>query len=320
MTKDKKLIPFDEAIHTLRVSLLQFHIWQNEGRFEVRTNKNGKDCISLTDLEKLAYSEDVHKVALDTFKADIARREQEELIGRNRFLLQNSKTIEKYRRYIKILENIHEGYHNQLDIVHTESALVAAYVLYSKAINLLNMACLCLENHFWEAGTLLRPIDEAIDLAMYFVITQKTKEGQENLKKWFRMNKIISHSTCRKAISAHISTYLKDKDFDAQKELQDELYRKKSKWIHPTYNAILEVYRAKIGSNWIIYQGFDYGPCSYSRKIFGLSDFFQSSIWTAVQGFLICFDQNMPLTKEHRDILYALDKKFLAQMINDKTR
>ena len=129
MAKDKKLIPFDEAIHTLRVSPLQFHIWQNEGWFEVRTNKNGKDCITLTDLEKLVYSDDVHKVALDTLKADIAEREQEELIDRNKFLLQNSKAIEKYKRYIKILEDIHASYHNQLDIIHTESALVAAYVL-----------------------------------------------------------------------------------------------------------------------------------------------------------------------------------------------
>ena len=129
MAKDNKLIPFDEAIHTLRVSPLQFHIWQNEGRFEVRTNKNNKDCISLTDLKKLSYSEEVHEVALDIFKADIADREQEELIGRNKFLLKNSQAIEKYKRYIKKLEDIHASYHNQLDIIHTESALVAAYVL-----------------------------------------------------------------------------------------------------------------------------------------------------------------------------------------------
>ena len=178
------------------------------------------------------------------------------------------------------------------------------------------MACLCLENHFWEAGTLLRLIDESIDLARYFVITQKTEEGKENLKKWFRMNEIISHSTCRKAISAHTSTYLKGIDFDAQKELKDELYRKKSKWIHPTYNGILEVYRAKIGSNWIMYQGFDYGPCSYSGKIFELTDFFQSSIWTAVQGFYICFYKDMPLTEKHRRTLYSLNKIFLKEVNN----
>jgi len=291
-------------------------MWQNEGRFQMLTNKNGKDCISLTDLKKLAYSEDVHEAAIETMKNNIIIREREEIVGKEKFLLQNKKKIGKYRRYIKILENIHASYHNQLDIVHTESALVAAYVLYSKAINLLNMACLCLENHFWESGTLLRSIDEVIYLAMYFVITQKTEEGKKNLKKWFRMNEIISHSNCRKAISALMSTHQKSIDFDAHKELQDELYRKKSKWIHPTYNGILEVYRAKMGSNCIIYQGFDYGPCSYSGKIFGLTDFFQSSIWTAVQGFYICFCIDMPLREEDRKTLHSLDKKFLQEVNN----
>jgi len=179
------------------------------------------------------------------------------------------------------------------------------------------MVCLCLENHFWEAGILLRSIDEAIDLARYFVITHKTEEGKKNLKKWFRMNEIISHSNCRKAISADMNTYLKDIDFDAQKELQDELYRKKSKWIHPTYNGILEVYRAKIGSNWIMYQGFDYGPCSYSGKIFELTDFFQSSIWIAVQGFYLCFYKDMPLREEDRKTLNSLNKKF-SEEVNNK--
>jgi len=93
MTKNEKLIPFDEAIHTLRVSPLQFHIWQDEGRFEVQTNKNDKDCITFTDLKKLAYSDDVHEIALDTFKADIARREREELIYSDKFLLLLSNFI-----------------------------------------------------------------------------------------------------------------------------------------------------------------------------------------------------------------------------------
>ena len=316
MSKSEKLIPFDEAMHALRISPLQFHILQNEGRFEVKINKNGKECITFTELKNLAHSDYVHEMALDTFKNDIAGREREELISRNKFLKQNSEAIETYKDYIKTLEKIHASYHNQLDVVHTESALVAAYLLYSKVINLLNMACLCLENHFWEAGILLRPIDEAINLAEYFVITKKTEEGKKNLKKWFRMNEIISHSTCRKAFSSYVSILFNQIDFVAHKELEDELYRKKSKWIHPTYNGILEVYRGKIGKNWIMYQGLDYGSCSYLGKIFELTDFFKSSIWTAVQGFYICFCIDMPLKEEHRKILRLLDKKFLREVNN----
>ena len=313
MAKSEKLIPFDEAIHTLRVSSLHFHIWQNEGRFQIRTNKNGKDCISLTDLKKLAYSKDVHEAAMETMKNDIVIREREELIEKNKFLLENKKKTDKYRGYIKTLETIHASYHNQLDIVHTESALVAAYVLYSRVISLLNMACLCLENHFWEAGILLRSIDEAIDLAMYFIITQKTTQGEKYLKEWFRMNQIIPHSTCRKAAAKFMNTLINSITVEAQQELSGELYRKKSKWLHPTYNGILEVYRAKVGNNWIMYQGFDYGPCSYSGKVFELTDFFQSSIWTAVQGFYICFRINMPLREEDAKSLDSLNKKFLKE-------
>jgi hypothetical protein len=84
------------------------------------------------------------------------------------------------------------------------------------------------------------------------------------------MNQIIQHAECRKAISKLIADILKDETIGAHQELQAELYRKKSKWIHPTYNGIIEVYRAKIGDSWIMYEGFDYGPCSYSGKYLNL--------------------------------------------------
>jgi hypothetical protein len=114
MTRVEKFIPFDEAIHTLRITPLQFSIWQREGRFETRPNENGKDCIGITDLEKLAYSPDVHDLAIDTFKTDIARREKEEVLGRSALQLRNAKLVEKYRRYIGTLEDVHRSYHNRL--------------------------------------------------------------------------------------------------------------------------------------------------------------------------------------------------------------
>lgn len=310
-SKAEILIPFDNAIHILRVLPRQFRAWRDEGRFVVRINKNGKDCISQADLKKLAYSDDVHKAAFEAFTIDIATREQDELTGRNaQFLLQNSKTIEKYRGYIKILENIHAIYHNRLDILNTESALVAAYMLYSKVINLLKIACLCLEHRFWYSGVLLRPIDEVIDLAEYFIITEETEQGKKHLKEWFRENKAPSHKICRKAIAKYMSSLIEDETMDAHEELLRDLYGRKSKWIHPTYNGIMEVYRAKTGNKGIIPQGFDYGSCSYLRKLFELTIFFQSSIWTAVQGFFICFHKHMPLTEEDKKTLLSLNRKF----------
>jgi len=308
--KPETLIPLNDAIYTLGVAPQQFNVWRDIGSFKV-INKNGKDYITLTDFKKLAYSENVHKSALVFFTFDIVRREKERLQKNDVFLLKNSKEIDEYRGYIKTLENIHATYHNRLDILHTESALVAAYILYYKVINLLYMTCLCLENLYWHSFTLLRPIDEAIDLAKYFIITEDTAEGRNNLKKWFRLNEIIPHSYCRKAESEYTDTIIKDGKKDVHEEHLRELYKKKSKMLHPTHHGIIEPYRAKIGNGRIMYQGVDYGPCSYHRKVVELTDFFVDfSIQPAVQGFYICFHKHMPLTEEDQKTLLSLIRKF----------
>ncbi len=313
--KTLKLIPFDYAIYTLRVSPEQFYTWKDEGRFEVRINKSGKVCITEASLKKLAYSDDVHNVALDAFtealKINTAINERNELSGRNAlFICENFKRIEKYRQYIKTLEDIHASYRNRVDVLRGESALVAAYVLYSKVVSLLNMACSCLENSFWNSGIFLRMIDEAVHLAHYFIVTEKTEQGDKHLKEWFRLKHAPSHGFCRKAISEHVGSVLGNKLIDVHEEVMVDLYGQKSKWIHPNYNGIMEVYRVKKGEKGMVSQGFDYGCCSYAGKILELTDFFQSSIWTAIQSFYICFYEKMPLKAQHRKTLHALDKKF----------
>ena len=318
-SKTLKLIPFNYAIYALRVLPEHFHAWKDQGRFEVRINKSGKECITEAALKKLAYSDDVHNAAGDAFtealKINTAINEQNELSGRNAlFLCENLKRIEKYRGYIKTLENIHASYNNRVDVLRGESALVAAYVLYSQVINLLNMACFCLENCFWYSGIFLRMIDEPVHLAHYFIVTEKTEQRDKHLKEWFRLNKAPSHGFCRKAISKHVGYVLGKKLIDVLEETMTELYGQKSKWIHPNYNGIMEVYRIKTGNKGIISQGFDYGRCSYTGKILELTDFFQSSIWTAVQGFYICFYEKMPLKEQHRETLHALDKKFRQEV------
>lgn len=314
-SKPEAFIPVNDVIYTLRVARQQFNILKDIGGFKI-VNKNGKDCISQTDFKKLAYDNNVHKSAIDFFNFSLGKREVERLTKNGEFLSHNSKIISKYRGYIKTLENIHAMYHSQLNILHTESALVAAYLLYYKVINLLYMSCTCLENLYWHSTVLLRPIDEAIDLALYFVITEKTNKGKNDLKKWFRENEIISHRDCREAKAKHLQTFLKDEQYKIDHDRLTELYKKKSATLHPTHHEIIELYGAKIGNNWIMYQGIDYAACSYCGKILELTKFFQSSIWSAVQGFFICFSMNMPLRKEDRDTLSLLNKKFSEEVDN----
>jgi len=41
-----------------------------------------------------------------------------------------------------------------------------------------------------------------------------------------------------------------------------------------------------------------------------LVEFFKSIIWTAFQGFLICFREKMPLEKGDKDILLSINDKY----------
>lgn len=307
-----RLIRIDNAIYILRVSPQQFRTWQEEGKFEIKLNKNGKPCITETDLRKLAYSDFVQAASFDALLNHLKRHQEDDATGKN-FLFGKSikETVDKYRFYIKTLERIHANYQNRTALIHSESALLAAYMLHARVINLLNMACLCLENHYWYTSLLLRPIDVAIDLSEYFIITENTEVGAKDLKAWFRENKTPSHSTCRKTISKCMGSLLGDGIIEIHEETMSDLYGSKSKSVHPTYNEILMLsFNPEVENRQIVSMSFDYDRCSNLRELFELSLFFQSSIWSTVQGFLFCFQETMPLTESDKATLLSLNKKF----------
>ena len=93
-----------------------------------------------------------------------------------------------------------------------------------------------------------------------------------------------------------------------------ELYQKKSKTIHHSMNGIMEYYNARIDNDKLISVGFDYGKCSYPRKLLREIGFFQTNIWSAIHGFFICFDESLPLDKEDSDLLFKIDRKFYSKM------
>ena len=181
--QSEKLIRIDNAIYILRVSPEQFHSWNKEGKFEIKLNKNGKPCITETDLKRLAYSDFVRESSFEAFLDYIKQRKDDDAIGKNHIFDKRIKeNVKKYRSYTKTLEGIHANYQDRIDLIHSESALLAAYMLHARVINLLNIAWLCLENHYWYASLLLRPIDETIDLAEYFTIAENKEYGKKHLR------------------------------------------------------------------------------------------------------------------------------------------
>jgi len=308
--KGRKLIPFSIAIQTLMLNQKTFYNLIKDKKIEIHQNNNLDSCILDSDLKSLCYDEEVINNSKKDILANLSSLESDKINKKDEILIQKTKELlRQYRKDIKVLERIHNKYKNNVDILNDNTALVAAYILFAKVINLLNMVCLCLENFYFHSCSLLRIIDETIDVAEYFIISEGTEEGGLALKIWFREDFSPSNSTCREELSKGMGSIIQNKP-EANKELMNTLYQLKSKMIHPTRSIILEglIYSRKDGIS--LPNSFDYKRCSYARRLYKLVVFFKSSIWTAFQGFFICFHEKMPLEKEDKDILISINDKY----------
>ncbi len=314
-------IPWDEATHVLRVSENQMYHWAKLGLINIETDSKGKKIISFEAFKKLAHSDKVKKASFNTFLNETRRREEDTKLQNNDFFNQRiSEMLKNYNHYVTTLESIHDKYKNKFNALVDESAVAAAYILYSRVIALLKMTILCLENKFIEAWILIRSIDEAINLAEFFCYNENTKEGKKYLSLWFRENISPTHSICRESIANFMHTQLPSDSLEDIKNNLNILYQRKSKLVHHTFNGIIEYYNAKTDGKKLIPLGFDYGNCSYPRKLYELAEFFQSSIWTSIQSFIHVFHKRQPLGKDDLKILIDLDNKFLSDMKDRKFR
>ena len=310
MPKEVKLIPFSIAAQTLMLNQNIFYDLIKDKKIKIHKNTNLNNCISDSDLKILCYNEEVRNISKTYLLNSLLSLESDKINKKDEILIQKIKELlEQYRKDINVLEKIHNKYKNKVNILNDETALSAAYILFAKVINLLNMACLCLENYYLNAGSLLRIIDETIDVAEYFIISEDTEKGDLGLKKWFKEDDSPSNLTCREKLSKDMSSIIQNKP-KANEGLMKTVYYQKSKMIHPTRNVILEslIYSEKEGI--LLSNSFEYKRCSYARRVYKLVEFFKSSIWTAFQGFFICFYEKMPLEESDKDVLIFFNDKY----------
>lgn len=313
--KKESYITVEEAMHSMRVAPLHMENWIREGRVKVVDTPIGR-TIRESEFKKLAHSPEALEAALEGLANQTARRESDETTGRSQeFKVEIAQVVQEYYAHIDTLERIHRKYHDRLDVLSTQSPTVAAYIIFSKILALLRMTCLCLEHHYWDAVILLRPIDEAVTLAEYFVTTADSAQGKKHLEEWFRENKSPSSSVCREGVEEFFKSLPPEQGDGTIGHALRQLYQVKSKPVHNTLNDIMEVYQTRLENGKLIGVGFDYGPCSYPRKMLGFIHFFRSSIWTTVQSFQICFQVAAPLL-EQEDInaLLNLNLKFLREI------
>jgi hypothetical protein len=279
--------------------------------FEITADRSGAPCISTEDAEELWHHPLFLQVTQDVARADAERRTRDrESSVDDQFRMDTKEKLSEYRGYVLRLAQIHKKYLNKVAPLRNETPLAAAYLLYSRVVNLLNMRLECLEAEYWNAGVTLRLIDETVELAEYFSLPPISSEIKSDVRRWFRQNRSPKPSAIRASVAARLKELVPGDEADKYLTNNQDLYGLKSKWIHPTFASIRETLETSVGKDGIVVESYDDRSCSYPRKIHELTMFYRSSIWTAVQGFVLCFNNSIPLDAEDTQYLAGLDRHF----------
>jgi hypothetical protein len=320
MSKKKKkiqhqqvqLVTINDATTLLRLSAPFMDSLISQGVCRPQLTKTGHFGITLSEFRMLAHRDDVKAGVVEAMTYEARRRETDDSNGpSDRFLIEIKEAVANYRNHIQILQEIHAHYKNQFDLLHEESGLVAAYMIYAKVIRLLNMACLCLEHGFWDTLILLRPIDEAMQLAKYFSRCEGTEACAKTIETWFRENRSPKNELVRESLGANLDQLQGEQGQRPMASLYSELYQKKSSEIHHTLGGMWETLPTRVEKGTLVFSGFDYGPCTYPRKLNDITILFRSSIWSSIQSFLLCFQERIQLEDQHIHKLREIDDLFL---------
>jgi hypothetical protein len=311
MTKPKDyFVSFSDAAHILGIIDDDFLQWVNEDNPEIGKDYLNKKAIRYSYLEKCALKNDY----LTKFEKSICLENKEienslkksELYKKERLSL-----IDLYTVYIHNLTNLHKKYAKRASRHGIESPVFAAYLLFSKAISVLSCLCENLKQGYWYVGSMLREIDETLDVALYFILSKDNNSGKSDLIKWYRLGSSPGHYKCRKTIAEWQSRLTAPISQDGLEILMISLYDKKSKFIHPTFNAIRDCIQISCNHGDVTIEYLCYGVSLREQRLWELAHFTRSSIWTCFQKFLLIFAHSMPLDRTDMDYLVQCDREFL---------
>ncbi len=310
--KNKKIIRYiaiDALAHNLGLLKSDVVEWIKKDNPKISLDHRNRESIVTDYLDKYSEHSEYEQALIKSIEGEMKHRKSECPKKDDFYRKTRLNLIEKYGGYIDDLESLHRRNLDKVNKHNYESSVVAAYLLFSKVIACLKMGCLSLEHGHWYCGSLLRELDETLDVARYFIIEKDTAVGKKALHRWFRQNRTPQHLTCREAISKYMAGLIGTFDDKNHQDLMNELYQNKSKWIHPTHGTIREVTEYEIGPS-IKIKSLDYGPCSVELKIYELTHFYRSSIWSAFQAFLLCFKNELPLDSDDTAFVLEYDKLF----------
>lgn len=309
MAKKSRYIAIEDIALDLGVLDSDVYGWVKAEKVSTSTDHRGRASIEKSFVSDFSNSSEYVECLKISISSD-STGWQESRIFSERLKSHRLSLLEKYKLYLSELKEIHQSILPSVNFHDFESPVKAAYLLFSKAISCLIMGCENMERGYWFSGSVIREVDETLDLASYFIVLSGTEDGARDITKWFRQNYAPKHSDCRTALSDHAASLLMGVDAESQRSLMFELYQKKSKWVHPTFGVIREVTEFEVFNDSLDIAECSLGSTKNQAKLLGLTEFYKSSIWSAFQTFNICFSKSLPLTGEIVDRLMEIDREF----------
>jgi hypothetical protein len=298
-------VPIEDASTTLGILDSQMMEWVREDKPNITENHRGAISVPQSYVTACSSKLDYYSALLNSIRVE---NEHKYLVltSEKKIQLHTSRQsmLKVYSEWIERLEKIHKEYKNIFNEFDNESWEFAAYLLLSRAIALLKGIVVLFTQGYWYAGSIIREIDETLDVAQYFKISAHNDEHTD-LRNWFRLNKAPGHSKCRKVIAAHHASIVPNTDTKKHEYLLNELYQKKSKWTHPNFGVIRESGSFDVINHKLQINELCYGECEHEFKIIELVDHFKSSIWTTYQQFMILFVDI--LSVEHKNEIIEFD-------------
>lgn len=308
MSNSEHFASVDDIAHDLGVLKGDLLNWARREQLAISRDSHGRLAIETKYRNSFAQSQEYEQYIKRSINAD--RHGWEESHDSRQSLQEKRlEILAVYDEYIEKLRNFHWSIMADVNRHEEESAVRAAYLLFSKAISCLKMGCDNIGQGYWAAGSVIREVDEAIDLARYFIIMSDLDAGKRALKKWFRENFSPTHSECREALSKNMASIVGEIEYEEHRLLMNELYKKKSKWVHPTFGSIREVTQFSVSEK-IDIRECCLGVTEHEKKLLELTDFYKSSIWSTFQAFFFCFYSALPLNQATSDKLLEIDRAF----------
>jgi len=231
-------------------------------------------------------------------------------------ILDNYKRIQKYLRKILF---IHKKYKNMFDFIKEENTLHASYLIFAKVISYLIFMNKSLLDKYLTVLPYFRLINEAIILAEYFSISDKTNDinGKNALKKWYREEKTPDASVMRNSISNYSKQYLSDELNNAFSKTLFNSHHLQSKVIHNSYNNIRNIFSGNNSTRSEVI--IEYNTSNNLREIINYQVYLQQNLLTLTNGFLMCFNNldNFLLVEDVRYLNNLRDKLLNSTLLRE---